>query len=268
MFGVAMGSPLGGVLGKLTVTLPLQAGGGVMVVVAVTALALKLDGGLRKALDSMGTQQPKASREAVWSLHPLHVAPPFRLPYLFGFVDRFTIGVFIIAFMLYTAYLGHGPQTTGFLIGAFMIPFAFLSYPIGKLAEPLGLWRFVLVGSLLFGLAYGAIPWLSGWHLWVAMGVCGVLSAVMFGPNLMLVTKASAPQNRASAVAGFNAAGSLGFLVGPVTGGALLQGLKAHYSPEATFRAVFALVGATEVLCVVWGLWRLRKKPPPTQREG
>ena len=268
MFGVAMGSPLGGILGKLDVVLPLQAGAGVMALVAATALVLKLDDGLRQTLDSMGSRTDKTARGSVWSLRPLQVSPPFRLPYLFGFVDRFTIGVFIIAFMLYTAHLGHGPQTTGFLIGAFMIPFAFLSYPIGKLAEPLGLWRFVLVGSLLFGLAYGAVPWLSGWHLWAAMGVCGVLSAVMFGPNLMLVTKASTPQNRASAVAGFNTAGSLGFLVGPMTGGALLQGIKGFYPPEVTFRIVFALVGATEVVCVAWGLWRLKTEPQPSQRDG
>jgi len=61
-------------------------------------------------------------------------------------------------------------------------------------------------------------------------------------------------------MAGFDAAGSLGFLVGPMVGGTLLQLLKGVGSQEFVFRLVFAVIGATEVLCVSWGLYRLRRK--------
>jgi MFS family permease len=245
MFGIALGSPLGGVLGKIDILLPLQAGAGVMVLVAVVAWSV-LPSGERGGGKLSGPHWSKMlSRREM------------RLPYLFGFVDRFTIGVFIIAFMLYTAHLGLGPRTTGFLIGAFMIPFAALSYPMGKLAERYGLWRFVLGGSFAFGCAYAAVAWLEGPLLWLDMVVCGCLSAVMFGPNLMLVNRAATPELRGSAMAGFNAAGSLGFLVGPVTAGALLEILGYFEDPLTTYRIVFAVIGATEVLCVGWGIFRL-----------
>ena len=38
--------------------------------------------------------------------------------------------------------LGYGPRRTGLLIGAFMLTFTCLSYPMGRLADRFGLWRF------------------------------------------------------------------------------------------------------------------------------
>jgi MFS family permease len=248
MLGVAVGSPLGGVLGKIDVLLPLRGGTAVMAFVAVMSVAAI----------------PPSSSPGGRLRGPRWVRmlsrPDIRLPCLFGFVDRFTVGVFIIAFMLYTAHLGYGPQRTGFLIGAFMIPFAALSYPVGKLAGRLGLWRFVLGGSFAFGLAYAATGWLRGPWLWADMVLCGCLSAVMFGPNLMLITKASTPEIRGSAMAAFNAAGSLGFLVGPVVAGVLLQALATVWQPSVVYKVVFGVVGATEVVCVAWGVYRLRTR--------
>ncbi len=303
MFGIAAGSPIGGVLGRYGVLLPLQAGSVVMLIVAGVAVFLRLDQRVAGFFIDMGDMGDMGEMGEMGEMGDMgdmggvmghaksrgsEIAPELeisgaglnmrlllgrfigvkrlfsnsalRLPYLFAFVDRFTIGVFIIAFLMYATYLGHGPRETGFLIGAFMIPFAVLCYPIGKLAEKWGLWRFVLGGSLLFGVAYGAVPWFRGGWLWANMVVCGVLSAVMFGPNLMLVTRASSPSTRATAMAGFDAAGSLGFLVGPMVGGTLLQLLKGVGSQEFVFRLVFAVIGATEVLCVSWGLYRLRRK--------
>ncbi len=261
MFGIAAGSPLGGVLGKYDVLLPLKAGSAIMLFVACAGLYLAFDKRVARAIRTMG--QVAKPEKIPFRLPKLRIKPGFRLPYLFGFVDRFTVGVFIIAFTMYAAHLGHDSKTIGFLIGAFMIPFAALSYPMGKLAETLGLWRFVLAGSWLFGLAYAGIPWISGGWLWVNMGVCGVLSAVMFGPNLMLVAAASSPENRASAMAGFNAAGAVGFLLGPLLAGALFQVLKNTGSPEFVFRVVFACAGGTEILCVAWGVYRLRTSRDP-----
>jgi MFS family permease len=249
MLGVAVGSPLGGVLGKIDVLLPLRGGIVVMALVAAAALFLVPS-------PETGAHRLRGPR---WIR--MLSRPEVRLPCLFGFVDRFTIGVFIIAFMLYTAHLGHGPRTTGFLIGAFMIPFAALSYPVGKLAQRFGLWKFVLGGSFAFGAAYAAVAWVEGPLLWLNMVVCGCLSAVMFGPSLMLVTRASTPEIRGSAMAAFNAAGSLGFLVGPVVAGLLLETLGGLWQPPAVYRAVFGIIGATEVVCVGWGIHRLRKNP-------
>lgn len=247
IFGVALGAPLGGILGQHDVLLPLHLGAALMVAVAVVGGAL------------IPARFGEARAEVVPRWPRLYAPPMLRLPYLFGFVDRLTIGVFIITFSLYAATLDFGPRDTGLAIGAFMMTFTLLSYPAGKLAERLGMWRLLLGGSVAFGLAYGAVPWLAGGALWVDMVVCGVFSAVMFGPNLMLVVRHSTADTRASAMAGFNAAGSLGFLVGPLLGGGLLELLDGQVEQATAFRAVFAAVGAVEVICVAYAVVRLRE---------
>lgn len=248
IFGVAVGAPLGGILGQHVVELPLQVGSALMLVVAMSALVI--------IPRSLGSPDPGALPR--W---PKLFAPPqLRLPYLFGFVDRLSIGVFIITFSLFTATLGFGPRRTGLAIGAFMMTFTILSYPAGRLAERVGLFRLMFVGSVCFGVAYAAIPWLTGAWLWVDMVFCGIFSALMFGPNLMLVVRGSTAETRASAMAGYNAAGSLGFLVGPLLGGGLLQILKLTLETDSAFRSVFATMGVLEVLCVVSAIVILARK--------
>lgn len=248
IFGVALGAPLGGIIGQVDVLLPLQIGSALMVLVAVLAIVIIP----RRAILPTPSALPK------W---PTIYAPvELRLPYLFGFVDRLTIGVFIITFALFTVTLGFGPQQTGMAIGAFMLTFTVLSYPAGRLAERIGTWKMVFGGSIGFGIAYAAVPWLEGISLWIDMVVCGLFSAIMFGPNLMLVVRNSRKETRSSAMAGFNAAGSLGFLIGPVLGGALLELFKRFATDASAYRATFASVGVIELLCVGYAVWVLRNR--------
>lgn len=248
IFGVAIGAPLGGLLGQQVVELPLQVGSALMLFVAVTAVVI--------IPRSLGSADPKALPR--WP--KLHAPQQLRLPYLFGFIDRLSIGVFIITFSLFTATLDFDSRKTGFAIGAFMMTFTILSYPAGRLAERVGLFRLMFIGSACFGVAYAAVPWLAGAWLWVDMVLCGVFSALMFGPNMMLVVKGSTAETRASAMAGFNAAGSLGFLVGPLLGGGLLQLLKLYYETGSAFRIVFATMGVLEILCVVGAIVFVARK--------
>jgi MFS family permease len=46
----------------------------------------------------------------------------------------------------------------------------------------------------------------------------GAFAAVIFPPTLSLTAEWTAPESRASALAGFNVAGSLGFALGPIAG--------------------------------------------------
>jgi MFS family permease len=246
IFGVAVGAPLGGVLGARDVLLPLQVGAWLMVAVAAVA-AVVLP---RRVADPQPQALPRWPR--------LHAPPGLRLPYLFAFVDRLTVGVFVIAFTLYAGELGWGPSRTGLAIGAFMMTFTALSYPAGKLAERSGMWRLVFVGSAGYGLAFAAVPWLDSPGLWVVMVLCGFFSALMFGPNLMLVVRGSTEAVRASAVAGFNAAGSFGFFLGPIVAGGLLQLGHLALTDSGTYRLVFGLTGVLEVVCVAWALARAR----------
>ncbi len=244
VFGVALGAPLGGLLGRTSPDPPLLAGAAVMVVVALVAPFV--------------VPASPADPRVVPSGHSLLRPPPrLRLPYLFAFVDRLTVGFFVYAFPMYTSReLGLDPARTGLLIGTFMLPFALLCYPAGRVAARGRPWRVVLLGSAGYAVAYAAIPWLGEVGLWPAMLCGGVLSAVMFGPNLVLVLDGSTPSTRAAAMAGFNAAGALGFLIGPLVAGALLQALDA--TPTA-YHLTFALGAATQLGAIAWAVHSLRR---------
>jgi MFS family permease len=244
IFGVAFGAPLGGILGAYGgATFPLLVGAAVMAL--VTALAA--------AAVPAGQIAPDPDAHPRWP--KLYAPPNLRPAYLFGFVDRFTVGFFVVAFPLFAARnLALDSAATGKLIGMYMLPFALLSYPAGRLAERFGLWAFVLTGSLLFGLAFAAIPWTHAGSVAGSMVLCGVLSAVMFGPNLILVLSESRHETRSSAVAGFNTVGSLGFLLGPLAAGGLLELLAPRIGELASYRVTFGVGGLVEVLCVAGAL--------------
>lgn len=246
IFGVAIGAPLGGILGRHGATVPLQAGALVMALVALCAWIVV----------PRSRFEPDPNAQPSWP--KLHVPPALRLPYLFGFVDRFSVGFFVVSFPLFTArHLQLDPAQTGKLIGAFMMPFALLSYAAGRWGERCGLWRFVLGGSLCYGVAFAAIPWLAPGRLVGGMMVCGVLSAIMFGPNLVLVVAASSTATRSSSMAGFNTVGSLGFLLGPLAAGIVLETTATWWGSLAAHRITFAMGGLTEVACVACAVWLL-----------
>ena len=52
----------------------------------------------------------------------------------------------------------------------------------------------------------------------------------------------------------FNAAGSLGFIVGPATGGLVSQLVASEHGWESGYRAAFGVAGASEALCVALAL--------------
>jgi MFS family permease len=262
IFGVAVGAPLGGVLGRVDVVLPLRLGVGIMVCVALLGAVL-LPGRVGESAGAAGSSLATGRRWPGWK-----VVRALWVPYLFGFVDRFTVGVFIVGFVMYADHHGYDPMRTGFFMGAFMMTFTALSYPAGRLAERVGLWRLLLVGSGLYGLAYAAVAWTTGGALWGVMVACGILSALMFGPNLMLVVRGSTPETRGVAMAGFNTAGSLGFLVGPLVAGVTLQLLDPALGEAARFRVLFAATGAVEVICVTVAAWLMHRAGPTNDGGG
>jgi len=72
-----------------------------------------------------------------------------------------------------------------------------------------------------------------------------VLSALMFTPNLLLISDLARRGHGEGLFGAFQVAGSLGFLVGPIAGGLLLA-LTRGDDPVAGYRTIFMLVGALE----------------------
>lgn len=250
--GVAVGAPLGGVLGRTTPELPLLAGGGVLVLVAAAALALLREVPRREAQPTL--------REA---LGLVGRTPAVLVPWAFAFADRFSTGFFTATFSLFMRRVFElDPAEIGRLIAVFMLPFSLLSFPVGRLSERVSRSGLLLGGSLVYGVATASLGWWSADALIWLMLLLGVSAAVMFVPSLLVTADLVESRFKATALYGFNAAGAFGFVLGPLVGGWVSQTVAATASWEAGYTAAFVVAGAVELLCVAatWPfLLRLRR---------
>ncbi|MGA1523230.1 MAG: MFS transporter [Planctomycetota bacterium] len=254
--GVALGAPIGGVLGRVDALLPIRVAAGISLLLAAAALAF---------IPSLGSSSGRPGYRAI--LAALREQRMLFVPWSYAFVDRFTVGFFTTTFTLWMKRVHDlPPDRIGLLLGLFLGPFSLLSYPFGKLSERLSRTRMLAFGSLVYGaglIGLGSLP-LSA--LPVAMVGLGVVSAVMFVPSLVLTAELVPSTVRSTALGGFNAAGSLGFVLGPLVGAGVSSTIASAGggTREAWadgYRLAFATAGVAEVLCVLatWtALSRLR----------
>ncbi len=245
--GVATGAPVGGLIAETGAVNVLLAGAGLSLVIAAWTA-------------SLGETAPVASRRPAsggWRELPWR---RLAAPYVFTFADRLSVGFIISTVTLYLGtVLGAEPARIGMLMGAFMLPFSLLTYVCGRLArrvEPL--WM-MMAGSVIYGLvlvALGLAP-LPLW--WVLMPMGGVAAAAMFAPSLVLTARAAEADQRGTAMGGFHAAGSLGFLLGPLLGGGILA--LAGVFDRPGWLAAFITIAALQWLCVAIFLPAARRRP-------
>lgn len=237
MIGVAVGSPLGGWLVERGPDLVYTTGSVLLLCAAGVAWQVRqvVPAG---ASHLSRYQWDRRARES-W------------VPLAYAFMDRFSIGIFVSTFTLYlTAVLGFTPIQRGLLIALFMVPFALLCYPAGKLADRVGWFLPMLIGNVLFGAvfaAYGVLPreWMP-----LLMLASGVTSALMFAPNLLLISDLAARGHGEGLFGAFQVAGSLGFLTGPIVGG-ILSAATRDASGRPAYSLIFLGVGALEIVLAV-----------------
>lgn len=244
MLGISIGVPLGGVIAGSNALRVLWAA---MFVSAITALfALSLTTYRHPNGDSPGFRK---------YLNIIRENPWLMLPYAYTFIDRLCIGVVVSTFTLYmTDILQLTPSERGMELAFFLLPFAALSYFVGRMSDTIGRAGLMAVGSLLFGIVFMFYGYVSGYGLTVTMVASGVLSAVMFAPNLAMCKDLSPEENRGTAFAGYNVAGSLGFVVGPLLGGGIFAGLNALTETLPAYQWTFIVSGSFEVLCALISL--------------
>ncbi len=261
MLGVALGAPLGGVLGAGGPLLPLQVG----------ALILFGSAGLAAitAREVAGSVERPSLREIATALR---AHPAILVPLTFAFADRFTVGFFTTTFSLYLRRIHDLPSAQiGLAIATFMIPFALLSYPFGRLSERRSLLLLLCGGSLLYGIGTASVGFVAPPEpLFALMFGIGVAAAVMFVPSMLMTIQLAPDSIRATALGAFNAVGSLGFVLGPIAGGAISQLVAARSDWLTGYRAAFAVAGASEALCVAVALplllWLRRSGRAPDLR--
>jgi len=246
IFGVAMGAPIGGYLTRwLGARAPVSAAAVLFALLAVASLALPKAAEIRRGA---------RFREIAAALR---AAPRIALPMAFHFVDRLAVGLFVVVFPLYLDGLGASdPAVRGRYLALFLLPFALLQYPAGRMMERTGPLPPLLWGSAGYGLLLTTVGFADRLLLWPIMIGLGVLASVMFPPAILLVSRWSAPESRGSAVGGFNLAGSFGFALGPLLGG----WVYANWG----FAPAFVLCGAIEIVAAAVGWWVVRRWPAET----
>lgn len=261
LLGVALGAPLGGIIGRRGPMVVLEAGVGVLLVAAAFAFF---------ALAGPQGSTPR-KRPGIREIVAMMTARPLVLvPLVFAFIDRFTVGFFTTTFSLYLKRIHEVPPAqVGLLIAAFMLPFALLSYPFGRLSERVSAVKLLGGGSLGYGIATATLGWWSIDTLLVLMLCLGLMAAVMFVPSLLLTVEAADTRARATALGAFNAAGSLGFIVGPLVGGSVSQWVATSHGWAAGYRSAFLVAGVSEVLCVLLTLpWLARLTASRRRNRG
>ncbi len=245
--GVALGAPLGGILTSIDPLAPLYVAA-VLIGVSATLVALVED------------RAPAATGRLRAALSSIADTPTLSVPYAFGFVDRLTAGFFSLAGTFYFRdVFGLDAVGTGMTLALFFGPFALLQYPFGTLSDRVGRVPPIAVGSICYGFAIVAVG-LAGELTTVRalMVLVGILGALVAPATMALVTDLADRDARGAAMAGFNVAGSLGFLTGIVLGGTLVGAYD--------YVTAFAVVGALEILIVLIALRALVRLETPSAR--
>ncbi len=146
------------------------------------------------------------------------------------------------------------------MLALFFAPFALLQYPFGVLSDSVGRTIPIVAGSLLYGLAVigvGLAPTvvLAG----LGMVLVGVIGALMSPATMALVTDLAGESGRGTAMAGFNAFGSVGFLAGILVGGTVAS--------EVGYFAAFVVAGGAELALALVTLPRLLELDLPVEEQ-
>ena len=234
--GVATGAPLGGFIGGLA-PLWVPLGGGLLSIM----LALV---GLFGLADSTTARPRMAAAEIVATLRKRR---QLVIPLAFSFADRLTVGFIVSTLSLYLGLvIGFDARQIGLAMAAFLVPFSVLTYPAGHLSRHWDPLTMMVAGSVLYGVFLALLAFLPGERILAAMAVGGVIAALMYAPSLVLAAQYGGTDCRASALAAFNMAGSLGFAAGPLLSSMLLAvfglWMARPYAP------VFVIIGAIEIV--------------------
>ena len=205
MFGMASGAPIGGLLAeKYDVFFPMYFASSLFLLGTLLSATLIRDVHIEKKPDTM-----------IESIKVLSEERKLAIPYVFSFVDRFTVAFFILAFPLYLFdAFGFSIAERGLYQALLLFPFILLQYPFGKLSDKIGRTLPLIIGSFFYGLEMCLVGFVGRTTLIALMLCCGVFAAMMFPSTIALAGDLSPRNKRGTAIGGFNVFGSLGFVAG------------------------------------------------------
>jgi MFS family permease len=203
--GIGFGAPIGGFVGEMGPLYPLYVASAMFIAAAVLALVLIEDVPIKNKPESIIVSMRCIARDR-------RALPPF----LFGFAERFSAGYLVFLLPLYLAYeFGAGPSERGMYLAAFLLPFAILQYPFGKLSDRHGRTRMLVVGGFAYAVMLMLLGYTSQAGMAALMASSGALAAMLLPASLGLLGDCAPKGEHATYMGGFNAMGSLGFAVAP-----------------------------------------------------
>jgi len=236
ILGVGLGAPIGGLV--------TQHWGGRAPLALAGALFLLLAGAALALAEAPAVQvRPRLAEVA----RALASRPRLLLPWALYAMERFTVGLFVIVFPLWlVAEHGADPAARGRALAIFLLPFALLQLGTYRLARRFGPFVLLGLGCAGYAAAFALLGRVGAGPYYPILIALGALAAMIFPPTLALTAEWTAPETRASALAGFNVAGSLGFALGPVAGAWAHRSLGEGQSFTAAFdlAAAVAMAGA------------------------
>lgn len=239
--GVAFGAPFGGLIGNSNYVNVFYFGS---IILFISAFFIKIN------LNEFQKKSKIISFKHI--LQILSKKQKLIIPYFFTFIDRISVGFIISTLVLYLSLeLKASPKEIGFIMAIFLIPFSLLIYPASKLSMKKNKLLFMILGSLLYGILLITLAHLNLDEIKIAMFFAGIVSAFMYAPSLLMVSEYSGEDDKAAAMSGFNSAGSLGFLIGPLFGGLIINQFMNFFNTTNSYLPAFYFIGILEILCAL-----------------
>ena len=144
------------------------------------------------------------------------------IPGIYNFVDRLHMGFNLTILVLFMSALDLDPSLRGMVLGIYALPFILLQYPVGKLSDKHGRYKFLIPGSI----GYGVVLCITGYVGSISLGLLimlyiflGIFAGLTGPPSMALVGDIVDKENNAMAMGFFNFVGNLGIVIGPLIGG-------------------------------------------------
>lgn len=242
--GMVFGPAIGGWLGHYSLTLPFFVAGGLALLVFLFAFAL-----LPETLKEPSVREAGPGQRARFSLH-VYKDPLFVL-FAFNFVINFTMALFQATLALLAAdKIGFGPKQMGTIFAVIgVIGVIVQGGLIGRLVKVLGDAKLVKLGGWVSALGLLLIPQ-SNHELSLLLSTAMFMSgSSLMGPTSSSLATKGATKDTGASLGLLQSFGSLGRILGPVTGG-VLYGLNMGlpYILGAVMMVLIVLAGDKRIM--------------------
>jgi len=211
--GIGLGAPMGGLVGDLGTYYPLYFASATFLLATALSVLLIKDMPIRARPESV----IGAIRHVIRDRRVL-------VPYVFSLGERFSAGFLVILLPLYMAYeFDSSPGERGLYLAAFLLPFALLQYPFGRISDQYGRKWMLIGGGFVYALLLAMIGAVDQNTMLLVMAISGCFAAMLFPASLGLLADIAPPAEHATAMGGFNSFGSVGFALGPLVAASLSQ---------------------------------------------